>query len=345
MCKIVVIFTKFGYTVHEIHFTNVRQEEFSMSGTKPAVILRVARLYYEEGKSQQEIAETEHVHRTQVSRILKQAREEGYVKFTVAMPQSVPNMETARQLAGQLGLREVFITPELPHFEPEKSYVHSAANYLAGILPDYHSIGFGVGKTLSEIGKAFVGQRSDEVPELYGLFGYAGSDNPYLQGSVVLDQFARTTGGKCHYNNFPMLMDRNRLSPTEERQLETMRKTFRSLDLLVLSIGGPFSLDYPYFGEFYDTVRRFNNKKVFNKPHGNLLGNVLYADGKRLSLPEPYFNTSMSLEDLKRHPNVLCFAYGEEKVLAICAAAKGHYIDALVTDLPTAELLLQQSRC
>ena len=76
-------------------------------------VLRIAKYYYIDGLSQQEIAYKENIHRTQISRLLKQAREEGYVKIQISAPDSASADSIARELEHQLGLREVFVTPAL----------------------------------------------------------------------------------------------------------------------------------------------------------------------------------------------------------------------------------------
>ena len=64
-------------------------------------ILRIAKCYYLDGLSQQEIADKENIHRSQISRILKLARELGYVQIRICSPESV----TADALAIYEGLR------------------------------------------------------------------------------------------------------------------------------------------------------------------------------------------------------------------------------------------------
>jgi DNA-binding transcriptional regulator LsrR (DeoR family) len=48
----------------------------------------------------------------------------------------------------------------------------------------------------------------------------------------------------------------------------------------------------------------------------------------------------MALEKVKKCPNVVALAGGSDKVAAIKGALSGGYIDVLITDYPTARLLV-----
>ena len=49
-------------------------------------LVDVARLYYEKDRTQNEIAEIYRISRPMVSKLLKEAKEEGIVKITIAAP-------------------------------------------------------------------------------------------------------------------------------------------------------------------------------------------------------------------------------------------------------------------
>ncbi|MBW0852203.1 sugar-binding domain-containing protein, partial [Escherichia coli] len=48
----------------------------------------------------------------------------------------------------------------------------------------------------------------------------------------------------------------------------------------------------------------------------------------------------MALEKVKKCPNVVALAGGTDKVAAIKGALNGGYIDVLITDYPTARMLV-----
>ena len=74
-------------------------------------ILRIAKYYYLDGLSQQEISERENIHRSQISRILKLARELGYVQIRICSPESYTAETLAQQVKQKTGLCEVYVVP------------------------------------------------------------------------------------------------------------------------------------------------------------------------------------------------------------------------------------------
>ena len=59
-----------------------------------AVIVRAARLYYEQGRSQTEVAAELGLSRSNVSRILTQARDRGIVEISIHDPEGPPRPRT-----------------------------------------------------------------------------------------------------------------------------------------------------------------------------------------------------------------------------------------------------------
>lgn len=310
-------------------------------------LLRIAKYYYVDGLSQQEIAAKENIHRTQISRILKQAREEGYVQIRISAPDSDSSNELARKLKKRLNLDDVFVIPPLGKAtanqqEKEEALCFFGARYLENVLPRYRSIGIGMGKTLYNISIEMSKQHVDHRMDVYSLAGHMGSDNPYLQTNLICDRFAQALNGQSHYHNYPIITTEKSISELDKEKLEAMKESFRSLDALVVSVGGPFNLDFPYFKEFYNQIKNFNIQKFFSQPHGNLVGNVFYIDGRKLMLPSPFIFTSMLLEDIQKTPNVICISIGTQKVKPIITAVRCKFIKSLVTDQDTAKEILQQ---
>lgn len=307
-------------------------------------ILRIAKYYYLDNLSQQEISDKENIHRSQISRILKLARELGYVQIRISSPESDNAESLSKQVKQKLGLREVYIAPSLtPQAEQEDSLHFFAARYLEELLAHSKKIGIGLGKTLYNVASQFSAQRLEERPDFYSVAGSTGTDNPYLQASVILDNFARPFNGRCHYNNFPICLERNRMSQFETNRYRELEEAYQNLDTVVLSIGGPFNVEYPYLEEFSLMEKGSDIAKALKRPHGNLLGHVLFEGKEHLSLPDNYLITSMSLPLLEKTANVICIACGKQKVGSIISAAGNNYIKTLITDEPTARSILQKS--
>src|SRR6478735_10558913 len=72
------------------------------------LMTKVARLYHEHGVRQPEIARRLHVSQARVSRLLKQAEQEGIVRTTVVVPEGVLTA-VEDELEAVYGLREAVV--------------------------------------------------------------------------------------------------------------------------------------------------------------------------------------------------------------------------------------------
>ena len=71
------------------------------------MLYRIAKSYYVDNLSQEQIAKCESISRPHVSRILAKARESGVVKFQVQMPKLDDTQQLAELLCERLGLQDV----------------------------------------------------------------------------------------------------------------------------------------------------------------------------------------------------------------------------------------------
>lgn len=77
-----------------------------------AVIAEIARMYYVEGRSQQEIANQLFFSKAKVSRALRLAREENVVEFHINYPSSRSSVLEA-ELKRRFGLKETLVVTDL----------------------------------------------------------------------------------------------------------------------------------------------------------------------------------------------------------------------------------------
>src|SRR5699024_10489845 len=93
-----------------------------------AVVVRTARLYYEQGRSQTEIAQELGLSRSNVSRVLTQARDRGIVEITIHDPEGPPRRDEALEAAlrAAFSLREAHVVyaPRTPAMEAVAREAH-----------------------------------------------------------------------------------------------------------------------------------------------------------------------------------------------------------------------------
>ena len=94
-------------------------------------IIKVVEMHYKQGMSQQEIGKRLNVSRTTISRILAQARREGYVQIKINYPEDA-TVSLEKQLEEKYGLKEAVIASVQNKDE--------LADEIAFYASDYHDV-------------------------------------------------------------------------------------------------------------------------------------------------------------------------------------------------------------
>lgn len=301
------------------------------------LILRIARYYYIDQYTQQEIAKMVNLHRSQVSRLLKLARELGYVNIDVSLPAKQDNL--AQNIQKELGLERVFIAPEqnpLLENNNESLYLF-ASSFLEKELANGGKIGIGWGKTLYNIALNLSNINTINPISFYSLTGFSGTNYAYLQINSITDRFAHFFNGKAFYNNFTCYLKLDALNTLEKQRLNELKNNWSEINTVIMSLGGGIQSDKPYMEELPNET---DFHVLLNSTKGDILGHFLLENNEQFKLPMGYISTSMELQSLKKVPNIICIAAGIEKVHTIIRAAKQGYIKTLITDEATGKLIL-----
>src|SRR5690625_2328615 len=117
-----------------------------------AVIVRAARLYYEQGHSQTQVAAELGLSRSNVSRILTQARDRGIVEITIHDPEGPPRRDDALEAAlrASFSLREAHVV-SAPRTTGMEAVAREGAALLVERAPHVGSIGVSWGQTVQSV--------------------------------------------------------------------------------------------------------------------------------------------------------------------------------------------------
>jgi deoxyribonucleoside regulator len=119
--------------------------------TTELLAVRVAELYYEENKSQDEIGGLLGVTRWKVGRLLAQAKERGIVRIEIVHPRA-RRLGVERALTERFGVDDAVVVP-VPADPAELSdrVAQAAADYLTALRPVPRTLGVSWGRTLDAI--------------------------------------------------------------------------------------------------------------------------------------------------------------------------------------------------
>lgn len=312
------------------------------------LIAEIARLYYIEGYSQVDIAESLFLSKARVSRALKTARERRIVEFTINYPLERSTM-LEEALKRSYGIEDARVAMDMKSYHAAevslKQIGELGASYLDSVLCDGDRIGVSWGRTIGQVIRHLKPSRPREI-HVCQVVGSPNED--YATGSQIsalAQGMASAFRGSCSLLYAPMYIHndivRNELKkePTIRRVLERIR----TVDYVLTGIADMNAVMAGNTWAGYLTSER--RREIRSKGAvGYICGYFIDHDGRKLN---DEFNdkiVGIQFDELKRVPHVVAVAGGVDKTQSIHAALKGGLIDCLITDSLIAEKLIQMNR-
>jgi DNA-binding transcriptional regulator LsrR (DeoR family) len=300
----------------------------------PELLYRAARLYYLENATQAEVASALGTSRPRVSRLLAEARSTGIVHIEVREPSAVPVGELEASLTVALGLRRAHITP-------------SASGVPLGTV-----LGPGVSAALQEArlhpgdallvssGASLYAVAQQPLPSLPGVLlaptvGGVDEPEPYYQTNEITRSMAVKVHGTPVLLYAPAMPSAPlRKVLLEDPLIQRVTMLWRTAKAVLLGIGAP-----PRTRSSLPSVLP-KDAPVMGAAIGDIFSRPFDSQGRPIAFPGSDRLVAMELADLAHIPHTIGCAVGAAKVPGILAAARAGYINTLVTDSSTAQLLL-----
>lgn len=303
------------------------------------LMLKVARLYYEDERTEAQIAREIGYSRPTVSRLLKEARRTGVVHITISHA-----LEHLQQLEGQIkeryGLKYARVAEVKPHETNEQVVPrYAAALFMELCRPDSLitvSNGRAVAATVREV--PVCDWPKSNVAQMIGALS---PSNPMTDSPDICRQLAARLGGTFTDLPVPMILSNAGIAASmrKEKQIAATLALGGGADVAIVGIGAATEQRLGHIFDAYvdnATVQEMHRRGVV----GHICGHLIDADGRHVTGDLCKRTISIDLERLRRIPLVIGVAWGQVKLQAIRACMLGHYISALVTDQATAEALL-----
>ena len=302
--------------------------------------IAVAKLYYESDMSQQKIAEVLNLSRPTVSRLLRYAKEQGYVNIKISDPvESMAVLENRLQIKYGLEVVKVARASMETVIEQKKAIGKLAAEYLVNIVKDGDIIGIGWGSTLYEMAKRLPVKPlpHTKVVELKGGISL-NSNKTYAQ--EILDLFTQAFSAEGRYLPLPVMFDTVEVKDIvyKDKFIKHILQLGRDANIAVFTVGsaseGSTIFHLGYF------INEEERQRIASSAVGDICSRFYDADGKICEPDLDARTVGITLSDLKKKQSRILLAGGKHKVSAIKAALCGKFATALVTDQYTAKLLL-----
>lgn len=307
------------------------------------LLVKVSKMYYEEGLAQDDIILRLNLSRSKISRLLQQARDEGIVQITVSTPRHLfSDLET--RLEKTYGLDEVIVV-EAHTDDSRENIIHelgvAAAGYLERSVTAETILGISWGSTLHSMVAAL---HSKHLPKtkVVQIIGGLGQPEAEVHATDLCHRLARSLGSQLTLLPVPGIVASQQachvlLSDLYIRQVIEM---FNHLDIAFVGIGAP----HPNSVLIRDSSILSSAELdclLQNGAVGDIALRFFDAQGGPVQSDIDQRVIGITFEQLKRTPRVVGIAGGPEKFQAILGVLRGKLVNVLITDSKTAEKLIQ----
>lgn len=306
------------------------------------LLYEIARLYYEDGLTQEEIAAQLGFSRSRIQRLLEAARQQGIVEIRLVNP-TTTFTELEEQLVQRFRLKKAIVVPASLQSPAliRRSIGRAAARYLESVLRDGDVLGIGWGRTVYEALNFFERKIALTVVPLIGAVGQIEVD---FQVNELGHQLAKRIGGFFVPLYAPALVDSEDIARAlySDQSVRRVVELWDEVQAAIVGMGDPRkpgSIVPKFFLSDPQSAAVLEKEDVV----GDILYHFLRQDG---SLADEVFDRrviSIPLEKLRNIPYVLGVAGSLEKLEVLEAVLRGGYINVLVVDSEVAKALLERS--
>jgi deoxyribonucleoside regulator len=306
---------------------------------------KIAKYYYNDGLTQQEIANKLNLSRPTVSNALKKAKEEGIIQIRVVdIKNNAGSVDLERELKKSFGLKDVILADcNYENYDRLlKCIGTTAAMYLEDIFKDDLKIGISWGSTLKEVIKNLSKDKKINNLEVVTLVGGSGKLKPEVHSNILSHKIINKYNGTGHFLYAPAVVDKKKTwrSLIENNEIKKILKKAKMVDIALVGIGAPTDVsnlvETGYYSE--EQIKEMKEQGIV----GDICSRFYNDQGQIYDLETMKYTIGISIEDLKKINKVIGIAGGKEKVRSILGALRGNLIDVLITDVNTANLILDK---
>lgn len=315
-----------------------------MSAPRSAdVLAEAAHLYYVEGRSQQQVAKALGTTRSNVSRMLSSAREQGIVRFEIVRPIR-RHRELEQELQEVFGLKDAVVLAAGAAESGLDGVGSLAASWLQDHVKDGMRLAVSWGRSLQRMARRLEADQTYDIEVVQ-----SGGDlqlDPRYSGHELVREIAARLGGTYSYLHAPAILD----APGTVAQLRSMRAIeheltkAREADLALVGIG---AYGHGFAAQLLESAHLSAAERRWfdgTGAAGDILGRFFDVRGQLLASPLRDRVLALELHELRAVETIAGVAGGAEKARGLLGALRGGWLDVLITDQAAAAGALQLVR-
>ena len=307
------------------------------------LMLKCCVMYYEKQMGQNEIAKKLGISRPTVSKLLKEAKERGYVRIEIVGPEERSCYKLEKRLEEKFGLKEAIVVEDKNDLIFQKEELgEEVAKYLYRKVEEGDIIGVSMGSTLKMIPKYTKVKKFSKI-QFIPLVGGIGEADMGMHSNQLVVELSKGMGGSFKLLHGPAIVSNQNIINIlrEDENIKDVFNTMDKMNIALVGIGSPIDENSNVIKNGY-----FNKKdvKTFKetKAAGDICLNVYDINGDVSNYEYNKCVFGLNIEKLRNVDKVVAVACGMEKIDAVMGALNGHYINVLAVNYSLAEALLDQ---
>lgn len=323
-----------------------------------SLLFEIAKLYYEEGLSQEDVANQKGVSRVKINRLLQMARERGIVRFLV-----VPKVEHAYLRKIEVSLKEAYNLKDvllIPGREEILScglsknsqeaiierLANSAALYLDGCLSNEDYLCINWGRVMNAVVSYLHPSKTLTNLNVLPFLGHLSSQPDAFEANRLAQEVAAGYGAKFNWLVAPAIV-RNLHRQEVVRELTLVKKTLQLINSATVAI----TAIAPANAQSSTVVKRgwLSSVEVQRLIERGAVGEICSwwfdKDGQEIR-DDKIYPIGLGLDGLKKMVKedkrvIAVVGADKERLEPIRAALAGRIINILITDHITAQYLIE----
>jgi DNA-binding transcriptional regulator LsrR (DeoR family) len=305
------------------------------------LINQILFMYYVDGQNQSEIGQTLGLSLAKVNRLIKYARNNGWIEFSIHTP-SQHLFDLERTVQKVTGVKSAIVVPRYSDYPDAilSSIGKAAADYLVQQIRDGDVVCNGGGRGVAAMVQALETEKTfaiKVVPAMGGVQGRFNTDVNNLAGIL-----ARRLGGSALQLYAPAFTDTEdeRNAVNNLRHVKEVMDFARNAQVAVVGVGTihPSSSSIWQFTSLPSDELQMTFD--LEAGAGEILARIFNQNGEVCAEQYAKHVIGINLEDLRAIPLTIGIAVLDNKAPAVAAALKGNYLKTIIMDDVTAKEVL-----
>lgn len=306
--------------------------------------VKAAELYFEENKTQEEVAQILNLTRWKVGRLLVQARAAGIVRIEIVHPRA-RRLSLERQVIDRFHLLDAIVVPS--NEKDSDSEVRSrvavaAAEYLSVVRPSIKVLGISWGRTLHEIAQALPTGWSRNV-SVVQINGGVSVNKRSSNAAATAVTFATKASGAATLLPSPAILDDESVKHAivSDRTVASVLQQAKSADTYIYSAGVVDTSSVLVESGYLSPADI--DQLVKKGAVADVIGRFIDADGNIIDPGLDRRTVGIDIEDLLRAKRGIAVISGPAKKEVCRAVVSAGLCSVIITDEMTARHLLGES--